>query len=54
MYEDVKLHIVQYNEGCGKNKHINHPNLAPLKLIDIPEDVFEKIQVDFLGTFLVF
>lgn len=49
---EVETHI-KGCESCGKNKHVNHPNLAPLQLTDIPERVFDKIQVDFLGPFPV-
>lgn len=38
-------------EQCGKNKHENHPNVAPLQLMDIPDCAFDKLQVDFLGPF---
>ena len=47
---DVEAHI-KGCERCGKNKHVNHPNLAPLQLTDIPERVFDRLQVDFLGPF---
>ena len=40
-------------ELCGKNKHMTHPNVAPLQVMDIPEGVFDKLQVDFLGPFPV-
>ena len=33
-------------EQCGKNKHENHPNVAPLQLMDIPDCAFDKLQVD--------
>ena len=32
---------------------MNHPNLAPLQLTDIPERVFDKLKVDFLGPFTI-
>ena len=40
-------------ELCGKNKHMTHPNVAPLQIMDIPDVVFDKLQVDFLGPFPV-
>ena len=39
---DVEAHI-KGCERCGKNKHVNHPNLAPLQLTDIPERVFDRL-----------
>ena len=50
MSADVETHV-KGCERCGKNKHVNHPNVAPLQLTDIPDMVFDKLQVDFLGPF---
>jgi transposase InsO family protein len=50
MAEDVKKYIAGC-ERCGKNKYVTHPNVAPLQMTDVPDHVFDKIQVDFLGPF---
>ena len=50
MSKDVNEHVRKC-EACGKNKHETHPNVAPLQLMDIPEAVFDKIQLDFAGPF---
>ena len=50
MSKDVKLYVNSC-ELCGKNKHETHPNVAPLQIMDIPDTVFDKVQIDFLGPF---
>ena len=50
MVKDIKEYV-QKCERCGKNKHITNPNVAPLQVMDMPEKVFDKLQVDFLGPF---
>jgi transposase InsO family protein len=50
MSQDVKEYVGNC-EGCGKNKYVTHPNVAPLQETDVPDQVFDKIQVDFLGPF---
>ncbi len=50
MSKDIKDYLQQC-EQCGKNKHETHPNVAPLQIMDIPDKVFDKLQVDFLGPF---
>ena len=50
MYNDVVNHV-KACEQCGKNKFVNHPNVAPLQLTDIPDQILDRLQVDFLGPF---
>ena len=50
MSKDVK-EVVKECEHCGKNKHVTHPNTAPLQMTDIPDETGQKLQVDFLGPF---
>ena len=50
MHQDVTDHV-KGCEQCGKNKFVNHPNVAPLQLTDIPNQILDRLQVDFLGPF---
>ena len=38
-------------EECGKNKHMNHPNVAPAVETSIPSEPLEEVMVDFVGPF---
>ena len=38
-------------DRCGRNKHVNHPNKAPMQETAIPKSPLDRIQVDFLGPF---
>ena len=50
MRKDLNEYIASC-EGCGKNKHMNHPNKAPMQETTIPSAPLDRIQVDFLGPF---
>ena len=53
-WPNMKAELEKYIAGCercGKNKHINHPNKAPIQSTDIPMNTLDTIQVDFLGPF---
>ena len=46
LWKGMSLDVEAHGKGCErswKNKHMNHPNLAPLQLTDIPNEVFQKV-----------
>ena len=38
-------------EECGRNKHMNHPNVAPAAKTSIPGQPLEELMIDFVGPF---
>ena len=50
MRQDVEQYVAECEE-CGKNKHMNHPNVAPAAKTSIPGGPLEEIMIDFVGPF---
>ena len=50
MRQDVEQYVAEFEE-CGKNKHMNHPNVAPAAKTSIPGGPLEEIMIDFVGPF---
>ena len=51
---DMKGDIEKYVKGCALcslNKHVNHPNRAPMPETSIPDKPLEELMIDFLGPF---
>ena len=50
----MKGDIEKYVKGCALcslNKHVNHPNKAPMPETSIPDKPLEELMIDFLGPF---
>ena len=50
MRTDVQQYVSSCDK-CGKNKHRNRGDKAPMQETDIPDAPFKRLQTDFLGPF---
>ena len=50
MRQDVENFVAKCEE-CSKNKHENHPNIAPRDKTSIPDQTLEELMIDFVGPF---
>ena len=53
-WPDMKSDIEQYVKACdlcSRNKHLNHPNKAPMAKTSMPGKPLEEVMIDFLGPF---
>ena len=50
MRYDVEEFVGKCDE-CGRNKHVNHPNVAPATKTSIPGGPLEEVMIDFVGPF---